>query len=143
MVENDLSDDIIDYLNSDSGIRDVIINRYVTIAKAAKKGMVECKKDKCPNYKRRDNDGYGWREVGCGIGGSNRPLREHEICPYTHVSPFKYDPFKIKKDPELKGERMEIIYKCMKEALVDTMPFGREIKKAIDEVYEDWDNDNI
>ena len=95
--------------NSINGLRDSIINNHVVIAKAAKKGMIECKKDKCPNYKRRENDGHEWREVGCGVEGDDKPLIEHKICPYTHVNPFRYNPFMV-ENPELKGERIEIIY---------------------------------
>lgn len=136
---SDISKDFLDFLEAPSFIKKTIIDYHVNTAKAAKIGKIRCEQDRCSNYKRRDNDGYGWREVGCGISGTDKPLKEHEFCPYKRVKPFRYNPFPIKKDPSLKGERVDLIFECFVKAFIEEFPYGKEIKEKVDKVYEDWE----
>lgn len=110
-----ISQEILDYLESPFPFKEIMINYHVTKAIAAKNGQVLCYKDDCPHYVRRDNDGYGWRECGCGM--KEEHIIEYTICPYRRIDPYKYKPFE-------------------NDAIGVIRPFKDEIINEVNKVYE-------
>ena len=115
-------------------MKEELIKKHVARAKAAKQGKILCKKHKCEHYKRRYCDGKECREIGCD---RSNPLIDYDICPFAKVAPYRYDPFEIKSNLLGKGERVDFFYECFKEAFIETIPFGEEIKNAVDQVYNE------
>ena len=134
---DEISQEIIDYLQQPSDIIQIFVDNEVDKAKAAKKGKLLCIRDKCPNYLRRDNDGYGYRDCGCRLSDNGKYLIEHKICPYKEVKPFRYNPFKKYSDIKPKGISIIVDGTDM---TAELSPIGSRFKEAVDEVYKDWED---
>ena len=119
MTDNTVSQEILEYLESPFPLKEILIDYHTKKAKAAKNGQLLCSRNECPNYVKRDNDGYGWRECGCVLTNKDY-LIQHEICPHKAVAPYRYKPFNDVPTGV-------IIYR----------PYEDEIIKAVNEIYKD------
>lgn len=136
MSDEKILQDYLDYLNSPCDLAHVWIQNEIDKAEAAKTGRVLCLGEECPNYLKRDNDGYGWRDCGCSLCEENGYLIQNKICPFKRVKPFRYDP--NNEYPYFKKRGVNISLKDGTD-VTEAYPIGKRIKEAVDEVYKDWE----